>query len=175
MKKRNIILKANNIQSKLWSILLVALLFFIYFIPKEILYPKYKYIDWTVGILIFIILPYIVIKVLDSINYKTYPTKLFGICALSILIVGPTFGIFQKYREKKELAEKGKITECLVIDRKKSKNNWLINCKYNVDKLEYITYYHTDEENTSSIGDTLKIRYNKEYPRMYKIEFQSKK
>ena len=175
MKKKNIVEKANNTPSKLWYILLVALLFFIYFIPKEILYPKYKYLDWIVGILIFIVLPYLVIKVLDSINYKTYPTKLCGICALSILIVGPTFGIFQNYCEKKELTEKGKITECYVIDRKKSKNDWLINCKYNVDNLEYITYYHTDKENTSRIGDTLKIKYNKEYPRMYKIEFQNEK
>ena len=174
MKKRNIIEKTKNIRSKIWSSLLVSLLFFIYFIPKEILYPKYKYIDWIVGILILIILPYFVIKLMYSINYKINSTKLYGICALSILIVGPTFGIFQNYREKKELEKKGKITECYVIDRKKSKNDWLINCKYYVDNSEFVTYYHTDEENALSIGDTLKISYNKEYPRMYNIEFQNK-
>lgn len=171
MKKNNIFEKENNILNKIWVVFLIIILVFIYFIPKEILYPKYKYIDWIVGILIFIILPYLVIKTLESINYKTYRTKLIGICALSVLIVGPTFGIFQKYREEIELKESGKITQCYVIDRKKSKNDWLINCKYIVNNSEYVTYYETDEENTTKIGDTLKITYNEEYPRMYKIEF----
>lgn len=174
MKKKNII-KRNDISSKFWFVLLIALLVFIYFIPKEILYPKYKYLDWIVFPLIFILLPYLVLKTLESINYKTYPTKLIGICSLSILIVGPTFGFFQKFREENELKTNGKITECYVVDRKKSKNDWLINCKYIVNNSQYITYYHTDEEKTTSIGDTLKIIYNKEYPRMYKIEFQSEK
>jgi hypothetical protein len=61
------------------------------------------------------------------------------------------------------------------MDRKKSKNDWLINCKYYVDNFEYVTYYETDEENKARIGDTLKITYNKEYPRMYKLEFEMKK
>lgn len=175
MKNKNTIDEEINISNKFWIVLLIALLFFLYFIPKEIAYPKYKILDWILLILILILLPYLVFKTLESINYKTYPTKLIGICALSILIVGPTVGIFQNYRKEKELNEKGKITECYVFDKKKSKNDWLINCKYVVNNSEYITYYETDEKNTSKIGDTLKIIYNKEFPRMYKIVFEEGK
>jgi hypothetical protein len=157
--------------NSLWILATILLLYFIYFIPKEIAYPEDKTWAWFGYILIFIVLPFLVNKIIKTSNKNFSSIKTKGICALSILIVGPTFAIFQDYRENYELKVNGKITECIVIDRKPSKNDWLINCKYQVQKVEYITYFHTDEENKYRIGDTLKLIYNKEYPRMYQIEF----
>lgn len=146
-------------------------LFFLYFIPKEIAYPKYKVVGWSVLPLIFLLLPYLLFKTVKSINQKTGLNKTLGICALSILIVGPTYGLFQKYRQEKELKTNGKTTKCIVIDRKKTKKDWLINCKYFANNTEFITYYHTDEENKYRIGDTIKLVYNKDFPRMYDLVF----
>jgi hypothetical protein len=173
MNKKQLIKNEKNKSNPFWDIFLFVFLIFLYFIPKEIAYPKYKYIDWLVFILLLLV-PYLVSKTSISSKFNKNYTN-YGIGLISFLIVVPTFIVVQNYREKKELAEKGKITRCYVMDRKKSKNDWLINCKYYVDNFEYITYYHTDEENKARIGDALKITYNKEYPRMYKIEFEMKK
>lgn len=157
--------------NKLWIFGTILLIVFIYFIPNEIAYPKYKYLSWIIALLIFGVLPYLVYKIIKTSNRNYNSTKVFGLCALSILIVGPTSAIVQNYRENIELKVNGKVTECIVIDRKSSKNDWLINCKYQVKNIEFITYYHTDEKNKYRIGDTIQLIYNKEFPRMYKIKF----
>ncbi|WP_291090341.1 DUF3592 domain-containing protein [Flavobacterium sp. BFFFF1] len=154
-----------------WIIFLASLVYFIYFIPKEIIYPKYKPLIWIVFALIFVALPFLVFKTVNVIKQNLSSGKIIGICALSILIIGPTSAIFQKYRENEVLNLKGRIVNGYVFDRKKSKNDWLINCKYVVNGEEYTTYYNTDEENKYRIGDTVKLTYNKEFPRMYRIEF----
>jgi len=151
--------------------LLFCCLVFLYFIPKEIAYPKYKILNWFQFVLIFIVIPYLVFKILRLTNENTSPTKTFGICALSILMVGPSFGFFQKYREEQELKINGKETICVVINRKKTPRDWMINCKYYVTNSEFTTYYETDRENKYRIGDTLKLIYNKDFPLMYKIVF----
>ena len=172
MKENHLIESENKSSTKYWLMLLMLLLVFIYFIPKEIEYPKYKSFTWFGFVLIFMILPYFVFKVVKSINKNTSSIKTYGICALSILIVGPTHAIFGEYRQEKELKINGKVAKSVVVDRKKSKNDWLINCKYYVNKTEFVTYYHTDEKNKYRIGDTIELIYNKEFPRMYKIDFQ---
>ena len=139
--------------------------------PNEMAYPKYKYLSWIIFLLILGVLPYLVYKIIKTSNRNYNSTKVTGLCALSILIVGPTSGIVQNYRENEELKVNGKETVCIVVDRKSSKNDWLINCKYYVENKEFITYYHTDEENKYRIGDTIQLIYNREFPRMYKIEF----
>ena len=137
MKNKNTIDEEINISNKFWIVLLIALLFFLYFIPKEIAYPKYKILDWILLILILILLPYLVFKTLESINYKTYPTKLIGICALSILIVGPTVGIFQNYRKEKELNEKGMGGSGQnALDQMKQIEKQLINKGFNNETLQ---------------------------------------
>ncbi len=158
-------------KNKIWIAATILLLIFIYFIPKEIAYPKYKNLVWFVFILIFVVLPNLVFKIIKTSNQNFSSIKVNGICALSILIVGPTSIMFQNYREDEALRINGKATESIVVDRKKSKNDWLINCRYYVNNSEYITYYYTDENDKYRIGDTLKLIYNKEFPRMYKIVF----
>lgn len=157
--------------NKLWIFATILLIVFIYFMPNEIAYPKYKYFSWIILLLILGVLPFLIYKIIKSSNRNYNSTKITGLCALSILIVGPTSGIVQKYRENEELKVNGIETVCIVLDRKSSKNDWLINCKYYVEKEEFITYYHTDEENKYRIGDTIQLIYNREFPRMYKIEF----
>ena len=157
--------------NKLWIFGTILFLIFIYFMPNEIAYPKYKYLVWVVFLLIFVVLPYLVYKIIKTSKRNFSSIKVNGLCALSILIVGPTYAIFQNYRENGELKVNGKINVCIVIDRKPSKNEWLINCKYQVENTEFITYYHTDEKNKYRIGDTMKLVYNRKFPRMYKIEF----
>lgn len=120
MRKKQSIKNENRKSNPFWDLFLLFFLIFLYFIPKEIAYPKYKYIDWLIFFLLFLILPYLVSKTIISTKFNKKYTN-YGIALISIFIVVPTFLFVQNYRKKNELAEKGKITECYVIDRKKSK------------------------------------------------------
>ena len=154
-----------------WIITTILFLVFVYFIPNEIAYPKYKWMVWIMFILIFGVLPFLIYKTIKASNLKFNEIKIRGLCALSILLVGPTFALFQDYREDETLKTNGLITDCLVVSRKKSKDDWLICCKYIVKNDEFLTFFHIDEENEYKVGDTIKLVYNKDFPRMYKIDF----
>jgi len=104
--------------NKLWIFGTILLIVFIYFMPNEIAYPKYKYLSWIIFLLIFGVLPYLVYKVIETSNRNYNSTKVFGLCALSLLIVGPTSAIVQIYRENDELKVKGNETKLNVIRRK---------------------------------------------------------
>lgn len=155
----------------IWIVLTIFLVLFLFFIPKEIAYPKYKQLVWVYFIFVFGFLPYFVFKIVKLSNQNFSSNKIIGICALSILIVGPTSALFQNYRENKDFEEYGKVAEAIVVDKKKSKSDWLIICKYQVNNTEFMTYYHTDEKNIYRIGDTISLIYNENFPRMYKIIF----
>src|ERR1700733_8557706 len=97
------------------------------------MYPNYSLIGWISLILIFFILPILVFSTLISFTKQIKLST--GIAAASILIVGPTFGLFQEYREKVELDKYGVWTKSVVIDRKHSVQkggswHWVIKCRY---------------------------------------------
>lgn len=99
---------------------------------------------------------------------------------LSVLIVGPTFGLFQDYREKKELDKYGVWTKSVVINRKHSVTkgsswHWLLKCKYEVNGKNYETLYHDDFNNFYAIGDTIKIIYSSQFPKIYAFSNEWKK
>lgn len=172
MKKNNSFVNEKGATNKIWIVLLIALLGFIYFTPKEIAYPDNKNVVWVLYVSIFSILPYLVFKIIKSTNPNTSPIKRSGICALSMLIVGPTSIMLHDYQEEKELKLNGMVTNSFVVDKKWTSGEWLINCNYFVNNTEFTTYYYTDEKDKYSIGDTVKLIYNKEFPRMYKIELE---
>jgi len=172
MKKNNSIKKEGSATNRIWIVLLIALLSFIYFTPEEITYPENKNVVWVLYVSIVFILPYLVFKIIKSTNPDTSPIKRSGICALSILIVGPTSIILHDYQEEKELKLNGMVTHSFVVDKKWTRGEWLINCNYFVNNTEFTTYYYTDEKDKYKIGDTVKLIYHKEFPRMYKIELE---
>ena len=99
----------------------------------------------------------------------------------SILIVGPTFGLFQDHREKMELTKNGVWSNSIVVDRKYrrstggSTRNWVIECKYEANNHSYETLYHDDLENKYMIGDTVKIIYSSQFPKIYAMGYEWKK
>ena len=167
--------KKNPILNKLWLPSLLFFLFFIYFIPQDILYPKYKICIWILFTTIIILLPFLVFKTLKSLKYKIKTMKTFSICVLSIIIVIPSFGLFQKVRKEKDLKEKGRTINSCVIDKKESGKHYYVKCSYVVDNTEYITFHHTDTKNSYHLGDSIKLVYNIENPNMYELVFETPK
>lgn len=96
------------------------------------------------------------------------------------LIVGPTCGLFQKYREKVELEKFGIWTTSIVVDRKYSKprrgsGKWLIKCSYQANHQSYETYYHTDSKPAHPVGKKIKIIYSSAYPKIYSLDYEWQK
>jgi hypothetical protein len=143
------------------------------------MYPDYSIIRWISFILIFFILPVLAFATLMSFTKQTKLST--GITALSILIVGPTFGLFQDYREKAELDKYGVWTKSVVIDRKHSvqrgggSSHWVIKCRYEANAGAYETLYHDDIDNLHPIGDTIKIIYSSQLPKIYSLDYEWKK
>jgi hypothetical protein len=118
-----------------WLTFLFGLLLFLYFIPRSIMYSDIKVVEWCVFGLIFGLLPYLVYKTIDSFNNRTNWGVILAL--LSVLIVGPTFGLFQQYRVNEELKQKGVRTNATVIDEKylnrKNHHGWVIQCSFSAN------------------------------------------
>jgi len=157
----------------IWPILLISCFLFFIFTPRDILYPDYKFLGWIIFGLIFFVFPYLIFKTIEAFN----PTKswLLLLVAASPLIIGPGYGLYHHHLEKKELQEQGVWTNCVVIHKKYSggkTQSWLIKCSYKKGASNFETHYHADKDNRYSIGDTLKLIYNKDYPKMYELEYE---
>lgn len=163
-----------------WFTLAIAIscLLFIYFMPRGISYSDYTIIRWMPFILIFFVLS---ISVFVTLILFTNQMKLsIGLTAVMVLIVGPTFGLFQGYKEGLELQKYGIWTKSVVIDRKHntqkgpSSQNYLIKCRYTIIGVNYETLYHNDINNSYLIGDTIRIIYSKQFPKIYALDYEWK-
>jgi hypothetical protein len=142
------------------------------------MYPDFYIIRWIPFILIFFIFPILVFVTLTAFTGRIKLAT--GIAAASILIAGPTFELFQDYREKVELDNYGVWTKSVVIDKKHSVQKagpryWLLKCKYEVNGKNYETLYHDDMDNLHPVGDTIKIIYSSQFPKIYALGNEWKK
>jgi hypothetical protein len=158
--------------------LAISCLLFIYSMPRGISYSDYNIIRWTPFILIFFILS---ISVFATLILFTNQMKLsIGITAVTILIVGPTFGLFQSYKEKLELQKYGVWTKSVVIDKKHNTQkgsgpqDYLIKCRYTISGINHETLYHNDINNSHLIGDTIRIIYSSQFPKIYALDYEWK-
>ena len=155
----------------LLSVLYIGLLLLIFFgLPDKVLYSQDS-IGWAPFILIFIVQPFILYHLLKFITMP-YIYRL-GICALSILLIGPSFGYFLGYREKQEYKLNGQTVNGIVYRKWYStgKNKeWLFRCHYIVDGVRYSTFSETDENNKYKVGDTVRIVYSVNFPQKSTVQ-----
>lgn len=148
-----------------------VLLIFIFFgLPENILYSQ-GITKWIPFVLIFFVQTFLLYKTLSSFNVLDKNKKL--IVALSVLIIGPTFGIYLGKKEKSALQDHGVETKGVVHKKwyKYGKNGgWLLRCSFKVESKTYSTFSETDKHNTYKIGDTLIIIYNENFPQQCKIK-----
>ena len=152
-------------------ILYLGILILIFFgLPDKILYSQ-DVIRWTPFILIFIVQTFLLYRLLQS--FKIMQKHLLGICALSVLVIGPSFGFYLGYKDERDFQQNGEETKGIVYKKwyKYGKNSeWLLRCQYEVDGVIYSTFSETDEENRYQVGDTLTVIYIKNYPPKCKIK-----
>lgn len=164
-----------------WFTLALAILCLvsIYFLPHSIIYSDYSIIRWTPFILIFFILSIFVFATLILFTKKVNLS--IGLTAVLILIVGPTFGLYQSYNEKVELLKYGVWTKSVVIDKKHNTqkgsgpSDYLIKCRYTLNEVNHETLYHNDINNAHHIGDTIRLIYSSKFPKIYALDYEWKK
>lgn len=143
------------------------------------MYPDHLIVGWIIFGIIFFIIPILTLITLWMFTRRGYLSV--GVAATSVLIIGPTFGLLQGYREKKELNKYGTWTNAIVAKRKQVSEHgggslhWAIQCKYLVNGRVYETAYHDDLENIHPIGDTIKIIYSSKFPKIYSLINEWKK
>jgi hypothetical protein len=163
------------IKNKIWLISLIGLIFFLVFIPREIMHPDFKFISWIVYGLIFGILPFLVFKTIHSFKLYT-PWRIVG-ALISPLIVGPSFGLYHDYIETLDLEKNGKWTKAIVISEKYSggkTKSMMIKCSYTIDNYTYETSFEKDKIDKYIVGDTLDLIYLKDFPKIYRLDYEWK-
>lgn len=104
-----------------------------------------------------------------------------GVTAVTILVVGPTFGLYKNYKEKVELRQYGIWTKSVVIDRKHNTQkgsqpqDYLIKCRYTLNGVDHETLYHNDINNAHPVGDTVRLIYSSKFPKIYALDYEWKK
>jgi hypothetical protein len=157
-------------------IYLTGLLLFLFFTPRFILYSDFKIVGWIIYALIFGLLPFLVFITVSSYKY----VNKYGIiiACLSVLIVGPAFGIVHQYKETLELEKYGVWTKVAVVNRKfinwKNHRGWVIKGSYSLENKLYVTNFENDDENKYYIGDSLRLIYSSEFPKIYKLGYEWK-
>jgi len=159
------------IKSKIWLISLIGLLIFLIFIPREIMYPDFKIISWTIFGLIFGLIPFLVFKTIQSFKPETPWKIVFAL--ISPLMIGPSFGLYHNYIETIALEKSGQWTKAIVINEKYSggkTKSMMIKCTYTIEERTYETNFEKDKVDKFSIGDTLELICLKDFPKIYRLE-----
>jgi len=154
-------------------ILYIALLLIVFFgIPVRVLYSQ-GVIRFTPFILIFFIQTFLLYCLLKSFNAA--PKFTVGWVALSVLIIGPSFGLYEGHRAKADFKDNGSLTNGIVYKKWQRKSEWLLRCQYSVDGNVYSTFSETDKNNRYKVGDTLTVIYIKDFPQKSRIKELEKK
>ncbi|WP_338761449.1 hypothetical protein WAF17_15525 [Bernardetia sp. ABR2-2B] len=163
--------KEKMTSSKVWSILLLVCLVFLFFLPREIAYPESRN-DIVMSFFIVVVIPFLVYKIVIPFDEEGIVTTF--ICLVSTIIFGFAIAQFHDYQKEKELRMHGVKTKCFVIDRKMTYKggSYDIKCKYLVNGKEIKTYFHNEGKNEYKVGNTLELVYNKEFPKMYRINIE---
>ncbi|WP_291720193.1 hypothetical protein [Bernardetia sp.] len=164
--------RTRNTLSVLWLSVLIIYLICLLFIPKEIAYPANRN-DLALLLPVVTITFWLVFGTTKSFGSTNGEALGYAIFSIGISLMLPA--ILHDYREEKELSLYGKVDKCIVIARKtevEDKNAWLIKCSYAANGEEFVTYFHNEKNKKYKVGDTLEITYSKDFPNMYRINFE---
>lgn len=159
--------KQNKMKLNLiYPILLIALMVLLFFgLGEHILYSKSGIGRIIPVVLIFGGIPFTIYKTLQFFLDKKNATK-YG--ALSILILGPGFGIWSKYLSENDFKKNGMITYGKVIEREwthlNNRGRWTITAEFEYNSKRYITFSQDDNDNKFQLKDKIRIRFSTRNP-----------
>jgi hypothetical protein len=164
MKKKNQI----SLLASFWFVLIISVFWFLYIdTPESVMYARTGFLRWLPFILVFLVLPILLFKFINTVWENNSGWSIF-VAAISVLAVGPTFGILSGEKQEKELRQNGEKVKGVVVNKwwaeKKGNDEWLFVCEYFVDGKAYQTFSIPDKDNKFRLGDSLEIIYSKSNP-----------
>lgn len=148
-------------------VVLIATILILFFgLPDEILYAKKGILRWLPFIVIFGFVPWLISIILNP--HKIRKGYIQGIYCAAILILGPSFGIWSGIQSENDLELNGGLTKGVIYEKwfsnSKSGDEWLLKCYFQYEGKKYSTFSEEDVYNQFQIGDSLKIKFSKNYP-----------
>jgi len=157
-----------------YLVILVGLILLIFFgLPDVILYSKSGFERWLPFIVIFFGIPFLLYKTL--VDFKIRKDIVLAISIGSVLLIGPSFGLWTGNLSEKDLEKNGEIKIGRVSEKwyakkhKSTEGEWLYKAEFNVDNKVYHTFSNVDEDNIIKVGDTIMIKYSRRNPENNKI------
>jgi hypothetical protein len=150
----------------IYPILLISLLVLLFLgLGEHILYAKSGIGRILPVVLIFGGIPFTIYKTLLFFLDKKNATKY---AALSILILGPGFGIWSKYLSENDFKNYGKVTYGKVIERDwtsvNNRGRWTITAEFEFNSKKYLTFSKDDNDNKFRLNDKIRIRFSTRNP-----------
>jgi len=153
------------------AVLIITVLILFFGLPNEILYAKNGILKWSPFVIIFILIPWLISKILNP--HKIREDYILYIYCAAILILGPSFGIWSGIQSENDIKLNGHLTKGIIykkwLSNRKSGNKWLIRCYFQYEGKKYSTFSQEDVYNQYQIGDSLEIEFSKNFPDNNKI------
>jgi len=154
------------IQKVIYPLLLSTLLISLFLgLGDQILYAKSGIGRIVPFLLIFVGIPFSIYKILRFFYKKELASNL---TALSILILGPAFGLWSKYISETDFEKHGKITYGTVVEREwtslNNRGRWTITAEFEYNSKKYVTFSVDDNDNKYRIHDKICIRFSTRNP-----------
>jgi hypothetical protein len=154
------------INKLIYPIFLVVLLLFLFLgLGEQILYAKSGTARIVPFILIFGGIPFCIYKILLFLFDKKRASKF---TALSILILGPGFGLWSKFLSENDFKKYEKVTYGKVIEREwtsvNNRGRWSITAEFEYNSKKFITFSKDDNDNRFQLNDKIRIRFSTRNP-----------
>lgn len=159
-------MKLLIIQKVIFPLLLLTLLALLFFgMGEKIMFAKSGVSRVIPVALIFFGIPFCIYKTARIFLAKQRATNT---ALLSILLLGPGFGLWSNYLSENDFKVYGKITTGKVIDRWWTTNNnrgrWTIAAEFEYDSKKYITFSKDDNDNLYQLNDPISVRFSTRNP-----------
>lgn len=153
-------------QKLIYPISLIVLLVLLFLgLGEQILYAKSGIARIVPFILIFGGIPFSIYKTLLLLLDNKRASKF---AALSILILGPGFGLWSKFLSENDFKNYGKVTYGIVTEREWTRVNnrgrWTITAEFKYNSKKFRTFSKDDNENRFRLKDKIQIRFSTRNP-----------
>ncbi len=166
--------KEKNINKIGLPILYISFWIILYKLPRGMWYDggDNGIEGWLIGIIGFLILPFLLFKSLRKIGLSKEPSKALAYSSVFLMIPFVLLIGSEDNKEMEFFQEEtiGIVNKAWMMNRRKRRSTWAVQAKYRVNGEIYQTSTKDDIDKILSLGDTVTIIYSSKTPQMHEIK-----
>lgn len=151
----------------IYGLIFCGLVTWIFFgLEDRILYGKSTASMVIPAVLIFFGIPFSLYKFLQTFSVKR-SVLLNTVIPLSILVLGPGFGLWTRYVSESDMKEHGEWTYGKIIRKEWSSRRprgWMVTGEFTFRGKKYKTFSELDQTQTYRIGDSVLVHFSTRNP-----------